>query len=108
MNIEISETEGVTAEELLAHSEQMYARAAAALARTVKRLEQADPPPPKAATADVDGYAAAFQRVMTERDKVGKLRNQIAGTVGGRALDMDAARAEIGRRLACLRNAGAG
>jgi hypothetical protein len=108
MMTEISETDGVSAEQLLALSEQMYARAAAALARTVERLEQADPMPPKTAVADVDGYAAAFQRVMTERDKVGKLRNQIAGTVGGRALDMDAARAEIGRRLACLRNGSPG
>jgi hypothetical protein len=108
MNTGISETESASAEQLLALSEQMFARAAIALARTVERLEQADPLPPKVAAADVDGYATAFQRVMTERDKVGKLRNQIAGTVGGRTLDMDAARIEIGRRLACLRNAGAG
>lgn len=108
MKIEISDIEGASTEQLMAFSEQMFARAAAALARTVDRLEQADPPPPKVAVTDVDGYATAFQRVMTERDKVGKLRNQIAGTVGGRTLDMEAARAEIGRRLACLRNANAG
>jgi hypothetical protein len=108
MQTEISDVESQSAEELLAFSEQMFARAAAALARTVERLEQADPPPAKVATTDTDGYAAAFQRVMTERDKIGKLRNQIAGTVGGRALDMDAARIEIGRRLACLRNGRSG
>lgn len=44
--------------------------------------------------------------VLEERRNVEKLRKQVAGTVGPRGeLDLDAARDEIGRRLACLRNA---
>ncbi|MFN3274911.1 MAG: permease [Paracoccus sp. (in: a-proteobacteria)] len=48
----------------------------------------------------------AIQLLMVERNKVDKLRKEIAGGVGGGSLDLDAARDEIGRRLACLRRAG--
>lgn len=50
----------------------------------------------------------AIQLLMVERNKVDKLRKEIAGGVAGGRLDLDAARDEIGRRLACLRRAGAG
>ncbi|MBU2958624.1 permease [Paracoccus sp. 1_MG-2023] len=50
----------------------------------------------------------AVQLLMAERNKVEKLRKDIAGGVGGGSLDLDAARDEIGRRLACLRRAGGG
>lgn len=51
----------------------------------------------------------AFLQVMEERTRVEKLRKQVAGTVGGNGeLDLAAARAEIGRRLARLRDAGGG
>ncbi|MFE3835573.1 hypothetical protein [Pseudogemmobacter sonorensis] len=44
--------------------------------------------------------------VLEERRNVEKLRKQVAGAVGARGeLDLDAARDEIGRRLACLRAA---
>ena len=48
----------------------------------------------------------AVGRLMVERNRVDKLRKDIAGGVGGGSLDLDAARDEIGRRLACLRRAG--
>lgn len=47
----------------------------------------------------------ACGHLKQERDKVDKLRKDIAGGVGGGCLDLDAARDEIGRRLACLRRA---
>lgn len=44
--------------------------------------------------------------VLEERRNVEKLRKQVAGTVGGgEGLDLDAARDEVGRRLALLRDA---
>ena len=46
--------------------------------------------------------------VLEERNRVDKLRKDIAGRVGPGTLDLDAARDEIGRRLACLRRAGGG
>ncbi|CAM2986971.1 hypothetical protein SAMN04488021_101171 [Paracoccus aminovorans] len=48
----------------------------------------------------------ATQMVLEERNKVDKLRKDAAGQVGAGALDLVAARDEIGRRLACLRRAG--
>ena len=43
---------------------------------------------------------------LEERGKVDKLRKDAAGQVGAGALDLGAARDEVGRRLACLRRAG--
>lgn len=48
----------------------------------------------------------ATQMVLEERNKVDKLRKDAAGQVGAGALDLVAARDEVGRRLACLRRAG--
>ncbi len=104
MDMQVFGTEKVSADELLAETENMLARAAVQFSKVVRRLEGHDVVAPKAATGAMDDYTAAFHRAMSERDKVVKLRNQISGTVGGRALDLDAARAEIGRRLACLRD----
>ena len=50
----------------------------------------------------------ATQMVLEERSKVDKLRKDAAGQVGAGALDLVAARDEIGRRLACLRRTGGG
>ena len=47
----------------------------------------------------------AASLVLEERNRVDKLRKDIAGGVGAGQLDLDAARDEIGRRLACLRRA---
>ena len=54
----------------------------------------------------VRDLAAMGMQVVEERKNVDKLRKQIAGAVGTAGeLDLDAARDEIGRRLACLRAA---
>lgn len=52
---------------------------------------------------------SATQLMLEERNRIDRFRKEIAGGVGGGgALDLDAARDEIGRRLACLRRAGGG
>ncbi|MDS9466027.1 permease [Paracoccus sp. MBLB3053] len=51
---------------------------------------------------------AAAHLVLEERGKVDKLRKDAAGQVEGGALDLVAARDEIGRRLACLRRTSGG
>lgn len=44
--------------------------------------------------------------MIEERNRIEKLRRDVAGGCGGAgALDLDAAREEVGRRLACLRRA---
>lgn len=50
----------------------------------------------------------AAQLVLEERSRLDKLRKDAAGGAGAGALDLDAAREEIGRRLACLRHAAGG
>lgn len=56
-------------------------------------------------TKDISG---ALKTLITERQHVEKLRRDAGELAGGRDFDLDAARDEIGRRLACLRDAGAG
>ena len=51
---------------------------------------------------------AATQLVLEERNRVDKLRKEVAGDVGAGRLDLAAAREEIGRRLACLRRTSGG
>ena len=74
---------------------------------TVKAGE-VDPGRLKKAMDTAKTVREAVQLLMAERNKVDKLRKDIAGGVGGGSLDLDAARDEIGRRLACLRRAAGG
>lgn len=67
-----------------------------------------DPARLKKAVETARTVREAVHLLMVERNKVDKLRKDIAGGVGGGSLDLDAARDEIGRRLACLRRAAAG
>lgn len=67
-----------------------------------------DPAELKEAMQTAKVVREAVGLLMAERNRVDKLRKDIAGGVGGGSLDLDAARDEIGRRLACLRRAGRG
>lgn len=67
-----------------------------------------DPAEIKEAMQTAKVVREAVGLLMAERNRVDKLRKDIAGGVGGGSLDLDAARDEIGRRLACLRRAGGG
>lgn len=53
-----------------------------------------------------DNLTSFIRLYMDERNKVDKLRKNLAGAVGTGELDFTAARDEIGRRLALLRDAG--
>lgn len=102
---------GETAPEaLLQASEDLYRDIALELANATQRLREGELGEIKAAVRAVKDLREAFQIVMDERTRVDKLRKQVAGAAGGGAgeLDFAAARAEIGRRLARLRDAGGG
>ena len=94
--------------DLLTETELLYREIAGELALAMRGVRQGDLKEAKVAAQAVKDLRAAFQMVMDERTRVEKLRKQVAGVVGTGELDFDAARAEIGRRLACLRNAGGG
>ena len=87
----------------------LYRDAAEELYRVMTAIRAGQMTEVKAAMTAVRELRAAALLVLEERGKVDKLRKQIAGQVGaGGGLDLDGARAEIGRRLACLRDAGGG
>jgi len=101
--------DGPTPEEVLRATEKLYGLAVMELHRTIAALEAGEFTEVKAAQTAIRDLRATAVQVLEERGKVDKLRKQIAGHVGaGGALDLEDARAEIGRRLACLRNAGGG
>jgi hypothetical protein len=95
--------------ELLEATEELYELAVLELRRTIGAIRAGEFNEVKAAQTAIRDLRATAVQVLEERGRVDKLRKQIAGHVGaGGALDLDEARAEIGRRLACLRNAGGG
>lgn len=96
-------------EDVLGATEQFYGLAVMELYRTIDAIRAGEFTEVRAAQTAIRDLRATAVQVLEERGKVDKLRKQIAGHVGaGGALDLDEARAEIGRRLACLRNAGGG
>ncbi|KFI28060.1 hypothetical protein [Paenirhodobacter enshiensis] len=92
--------------DLLEETEVLYREIAGELAEAMRGVRRGDLKEAKVAAQAVKDLRTAFQMVMDERTRVEKLRKQVAGVVGGCELDFDAARAEIGRRLARLRDAG--
>ncbi len=99
---------GDSAPAVLEATEHLFRDAAADLALALTAVRQGQLSEAKAAAGAVRDLKAAFVMVMEERARVEKLRKLVAGAVGTGTLDLDAARDEIGRRLACLRDAGAG
>ncbi|WP_374432310.1 hypothetical protein [Tabrizicola sp.] len=101
--------DGAEPESVLGVTERLYEEAVIELERTMNALKAGEFSEVKAAQAAIRDLRETAQHVLRERGKVDQLRKQIAGHVGaGGALDLESARAEIGRRLACLRNAGGG
>lgn len=107
MNTAFSGEEGTPAD-LLAGAEGLYRDVAEELILAMHKVRQGEFGEVRAATQAVKDLRVAFQLVMDERTRVEKLRKQVAGVVRDYALDFDAARDEIGRRLARLREAGGG
>lgn len=98
-----------TPEDVLGSAERLYGMAVVELERTIDAINAGEFNEVKAAQTAIRELRATALTVLQERGKVDQLRKQIAGHIGaGGALDLDEARAEIGRRLACLRNAGGG
>ena len=98
--------EDKTSAELLAHTETWLREAAEQLAVTVETIKAGDLGRAKEAVDCIKGLKSAVQMALDEGNRVEKLRKNIAGGAASGALDLDAARDEIGRRLACLRDAG--
>ena len=90
----------------------LFDKVALRLAMAIEQLETGRPAEVRAAQKAVHDLRVALWMLVDERTRVDRLRSRIAGLVGGDdgggRLDLDAARDEIGRRLAGLRAAGGG
>lgn len=91
--------------DLAEFTENLLREAAEELAQTLQRIRLGKLEEAKATPGLVRTVKNAFEMVQEERGRLDKLRKQVAGTVGTRELDFHAARDEIGRRLARLRDA---
>lgn len=96
---------GASSVEALEMAEGMYRDVATELAEAMEGVRRGELAEAKAARAAVRDLRAALQLLLEERNRVEKLRREAAGVVEGHTLDFAAARIEIGRRLACLRDA---
>jgi hypothetical protein len=75
---------------------------------SLRRLKAGEFGDAKEVAKAIGDVRAAYKLSLEERTRVAKLRREEAGIVYDYALDFDAARDEICRRLACLRDAGDG
>ena len=91
--------------ELVAETRILFRRSATALAKRINALEEADAPDAKATSAVVKDMRQAFGWVMEESKNVEKVEKSLAAAGGPVGYDLDAARSEIGSRLARLRAA---
>ena len=107
MSINFSAGEPVPVD-VLATTEGALKSAAEELSRLIDSITAGNFHQTKAVPATVRELNKALQAVVIGTNNAEKLCKQVAGTVGTRALDLSAARDEIGRRLARLRDAGPG
>ena len=100
-------TEGFS-RDLVEEALEMYDLARATLYQVISELkdEASKDKAPKEVSSYTEQHRKALETVLKERANVEQLRKKEAGIVNGYALDFVAARDEIGRRLACLRDAG--
>ncbi len=106
MTIRFTEGEGIP-DDVLGFTEDLYRLAVADLRVLIATIEAGRVEDVKAARAAVRDLRDLGKMLVQERANVESFRKQVAGAVGaGGELDLGAARDEIGRRLACLRDAG--
>lgn len=96
----------MSALEILEQAASLYREAAVELFAAVKVAKRGQFEGSKAAMQAVKDLKTALEWVMDERNRLEKFCRSAAGTAGATELDFGVARDEIGRRLACIRDAG--
>jgi hypothetical protein len=91
---------------LLVLAERNLARVLAGLDEVIAEIEARQAGAEVRAKATAIDLRKALQTVFDERQRIEKLDSKIGDGGGGAGLDLDAARAEIGRRLDRLRQHG--
>jgi hypothetical protein len=95
--------EGPTPENMVSYSEQLLALSIARLTRLLDGYDEITPQTGKELAEEFRSLRKALEIAYHERANIQKLKG--TGPVGGAALDLDAARDEIARRLDRLRAA---
>ena len=98
--------EGSRADALLLAARAHYAEISAALRDGLSALREGDDKQLTAFSQAVNAYWKAIQSSYEREVDLEKRNRERAGIARAYALDLDAARAEIGRRLACLKERG--
>lgn len=91
---------------LIRETMEHFDDAARALHAAIREIKAGRYDKAREAATSVRDLRQAFQLAMEERTRVERLGRQGGGAERDPALDLAAARDEIGRRLACLRDAG--
>ena len=107
MSINFSAGEGLSVN-VLATTEGTLKWAAEELSRLIDSIRAGNLDEARVVPKAVRDVNQALQAVVIGANNAEKLCKQAAGTVGATSLDFHAARDEIGRRLARLRDAGPG
>lgn len=89
--------------DVLSEAMELYETAIGVFSETIREVKQGQT---REAAAYVRELSKIVQSVLSERERLEKLRKTEEGVVHDYALDFDEARAEVGRRLARLRDAG--
>lgn len=85
---------------------ELFDDVVAVLKASLDRLRAGEFGDAREVARQIGDVRAAYKLSLEERIRVARLRREEAGIVYDIALDLDAARDEIGRRVACLRGAG--
>jgi hypothetical protein len=107
MNIRVSGDE-ISSRSMVEETIELFEEMAEDLTTLRHRLRSGEFGEAKDVVRQVREVRSALHLVLEERAKVAKLSKDDAGVVYDYALDLDAARDEVCRRLACLRDAGDG
>ena len=102
----IKPIEDAQADENLEVAEQLFKEAGVILGRLLSKARQEDDEATARVKTAMKELSEGWKMASLERNRVADERRKSTGIVGSYAVDYDAARNEIGRRLACLREAG--
>lgn len=95
-----------SSEGVLSEAQKQFHRATRALDKLVDQLDDGELGNVTETQRLVRDLKGALSSAIAERERLEKQQRESAGIVNDYAIDFDAARHEIGRRLACLRAAG--
>lgn len=95
-----------SSDNILSEAQEVFQRTATALNVIVRDMEENKTGDAGETRSLLKELKAILIPALSERERLEKLRKKESGIVNDYAVDFDAARLEIGRRLACLRAAG--